>query len=429
MRKPKQKPDEKGIYRKGGKPGLWLRYSYEGKQVRVPLHTRDFAEAIAIAKTLRGQPPKSKDGDPEFGWSKAIEKYLAEKQRSERPAAFRGKTWRTFRPGTVPKVRSCLVKFAKWTGTKAPEQVMKTHLEKYRDLYAKKSLASARTTMAQILAFFDHVGIYPGRIQLPEKRKLERREVVVSIATGNELIERAPNDRLRFVLFAGFHSGLRRGEIMHCRPSWFHFSRGILRVPRVDEVGGNVFAVKDSETRDIPLSAEFAAFAKAFLKSVEGDEYCLRNPTKRRSKAGTYDFRAPFTNYVIKAGHPTLFPHAMRHSWISEICNSGNHSIQEVAAWSGDSLETIEKSYWHKRAVPGALDHTMRGVRKGDEQAAIVHNIASQVAQLVARGTIDTDDLPKAIEQILARQTEEVGATKKLLAKFGETPPTVEGLD
>jgi integrase len=413
----KQKPEEKGIYRKGGKPGLWLRYSFEGFQVRVPLHTRDFAEAIEIAKTLRGQPPKAKEGDPEFGWTKAIDRYLAEKQQAERPAGFHGKTWRTFRPGTVGKVRSCLVKFANWTGTKAPQQVTKTQLEAYRDLYAKKSLASARTTMAQILAFFEHVGIFHGRIQLPEKRKLERREIVVSIAEGNALIEAAPTDRLRFVLFCGFHAGLRRGEIMHARPFWFQLSRGILRVPRVDEIGENRFAVKDSETRDIPLSAAFADFMKRFLEGVKPEEYCLRNPTKRRSKDGTYDFRRPFSDFVSVAGHPGLFPHAMRHSWITELCNSGNHSIQEVAAWSGDSLETIERNYWHKRATPGALDETMRGIRKGSEQVEMMKQIATQVAQLVAAGKIDTGDVPRAIEQMLERAEGDSKTLEKVLKK------------
>jgi len=389
MKKPKQRPEEKGIYRKSGKPGLWLRYNYQGVQVRVPLHTRDFTEAIEIAKTLRGQPPKSREGDPDFGWTKAIDKYLHEKQCQERPASFQGKTWRTFRPGTVPKVRSCLVKFAKWSKTNAPQQVTKKQLEDYRDLYAKNSNASARTTMAQILAFFDHVGIYPGRIQLPEKRKLERREVVISIVEGNKLIADAPNDRLRFVLFCGFHAGLRRGEIMHARSEWFHLKRGILRVPRVDEFGERPFAVKDSETRDIPLSAEFAAFMQRFLRGVKAEEYCLRNPTKLRSKAGTYDFRKPFSDFVKKAGYPSLFPHAMRHSWISGLCNSGNHSIQEVSAWSGDSLETIEKNYWHKRVTPGALDETMRGVRKGQEQAYLIHQMAAQIESLVATGKLD----------------------------------------
>lgn len=375
-KKLQQKPEEQGIYRKAGKPGLWLRYSYEGVQVRVPLHTRDFAEAIEVAKSLRGQPPKAKKGDPDFGWTKLIDRYLAEKQRTERPASFHGKTWRTFRPATVPKVRSCIVKFANWSKTKAPQQVTKKMLEDYRDMYAKKSLASARTTMAQILAFLDHVGIYPGRIQLPEKKNLERREVVLSIGEGNKLIKNAPNDRLRFILFCGFHAGLRRGEIMHARPTWFALNRGILRVPRVDELGDNKFQIKDNETRDIPLSADFEKFVRGFLKDVAADEYCLRNPTKRRSKTGTYDFIQPFRAYVAQAGHTGFFPHAMRHSWITELCNSGNHTMQEVSSWSGDSVETIEKNYWHKKTEKGALDHTMRGIRRMDEQDALIQEMA-----------------------------------------------------
>lgn len=381
--------DEVGLYQKTFRnkakevvelPGWWLRYSFKGEQLRIPLHTRDKAEAIEVAKRQRGLPPKAKEGDPEFGWTKAIEKYLTEKQQDERPPGFHGKTWRTFRPGTVGKVRSCLVKFANWTKTKSPQQVTKKHLEDYRDLYAKNSKASARTTLAQVLAFFEHIGVFPGRIQLPEKKKLERREVVVAINRSNDLISNAPNDRLRYVLFCGFHAGLRRGEIMHSTPTWFHLDREILRVPRVDEVAANVFEVKDSETRDIPLSEDFLAFVKDFLRDKKRNEYCLQNPTKRRSKTGTYDFRRPFTEYASETGIPELFPHAMRHSWITEICNSGNHSVQEVAAWSGDSIDTIEKHYWHRKATPGALHHTMKGVRKGDADRALQTDVAEILA-------------------------------------------------
>lgn len=123
MSRPPNKTEEKGVYRKDGKPGLWLRYSHEGRQVRVPLHTRDFAEAVQIAKTLRGQPPKVREGEPGFGWKKTLERYLAVKQAPERPPGSKGQTRRTFRPATVPKVRSCLQWFATWTGTKHPTAV------------------------------------------------------------------------------------------------------------------------------------------------------------------------------------------------------------------------------------------------------------------------------------------------------------------
>ena len=147
----------------------------------------------------------------------------------------------------------------------------------------------------------------------------------------------------------------------------------------MDEVGENKFQIKDDESRDIPLSQQFSAFLKDFLPNIK-EGYCLQNPTKRRSKAGTYDFRLPFSEFVAACGRPELYPHAMRHSWISELCNSGNHTVQDVSAWSGDTIETIEKNYWHKRVIPGALDDTMQGKRSSDaikEVAATLKNIST----------------------------------------------------
>ena len=374
MARPHKNPEAAGVYPRG--EWFWLRHTVEGEEKRVPLRSRIYEEAIVRARELRGKAaPEAAKGS----WVTVIERYLKEKQNPRRPAGYTGKRWQTMRPGTIPKVRSCLKTFVTWSGLSSPSKVTLPILERYLEKTSKKSKAGGRTTLATINAFLAHVGCLPGRIQLPAKKELERRQVVVTIRGGNELIEKAQTDNLRFVLYCGFHAGLRRGEIMHSRPAWFDMDRRVLTVPRVDEVGESKFQIKDDESRDIPLSKQFSAFLKDFLPKVNGG-YCLQNPTKRRSKAGTYDFRLPFSEFVAACGRPELYPHAMRHSWISELCNSGNHTIQEVSAWSGDTIETIEKNYWHKRVVPGALDDTMQGKRSSDaikEVAATLKNIST----------------------------------------------------
>lgn len=75
-------------------------------------------------------------------------------------------------------------------------------------------------------------------------------------------------------------------------------------------------------------------------------------------------------------GRPEVYPHSFRHSWITALCNSGNHTITEVAAWSGDRLETIEENYWKKTAAKGALDATLSGLRKSTEEAKARANLA-----------------------------------------------------
>ena len=58
MARPPKSKVAPGIYEKDH--GFWLRYTYDGKQVRVRLGTNDPAEAIKRADELRGRPPVDK---------------------------------------------------------------------------------------------------------------------------------------------------------------------------------------------------------------------------------------------------------------------------------------------------------------------------------------------------------------------------------
>ena len=54
-------PHAKGIFCR--KKSYWLRYTLEGIQHRVPLHTRDYLEAVQCARELRGKPvPEKRNG-------------------------------------------------------------------------------------------------------------------------------------------------------------------------------------------------------------------------------------------------------------------------------------------------------------------------------------------------------------------------------
>lgn len=364
MARPPKNPDAPGIYPRGN-GWYWLRYTVNSKEVRVPLRTKRYEQAVVNAIKKRGQVLEG-NKKANSNWHESIEKYLREKQSPKKPGGYSGRSWRIFRPGTVVRVRSCLNVFARWSNVAKPSAITVKKLEDYLEHASKKSNAGGRSKLSTIQAFLRHIGCSPGDITLPSSNSIERREIVVSISVSNKMIEAAPTDQLRFILFCGFHAGLRRSEIMHARKSWFHIDRGILEVPRVDFCGGKKFEAKDRETRSIPISVDFLVFLRTFLRGLDNDEYCLRNPTKRRSRNRTYDFRQPFEKFMRKFGRPDVFPHAMRHSWITELCNSSNHSIQDVSAWSGDTIQTIERSYWHKKAVAGALDETMRGKKNAD---------------------------------------------------------------
>ncbi len=178
----------------------------------------------------------------------------------------------------------------------------------------------------------------------------------------------------------GFWAGLRSNEIRHAKPSWFRLDRGILRVPAKE----GDFQSKDAESREIPLSAEFVAFLRGYLKDKPNTEFILKSGKSRKSRDGTYDFKKPLGDYMAGIGHPEFYPHAMRHSWITELVNSGNHTLQEVSAWSGDNLETIEKNYWKKRVVAGSIDATLRGERTQAKQSQQIEDMVGKLGELLA---------------------------------------------
>ena len=358
-------PAARGIYQRNSV--YWLRHTVDGYQERVPLHTRDFSEAVQKAKELRGKPTL---GKPEkLTWQGAIRKYVADKVAGKRPAHLAGRRIRTFRPTTGPKVASALKVFAERTGVDSPAKVRVDHIQKYYDTRRKNSEAGARSTIAVIQAFLDHIQCLPKRIMFAVDRKPEARQVVVSVDTANKWIEACPTPQLKFILYCGFHAGLRRGEIVHSRPQWFDLNRRVLTIPQKEKQklpGGRTieWLPKDAEARQIPLSQAFCDFLKTFLESPRA--FCLLGT--KRSKDGLYDFRAPYESFMKAMGREDVTIHAMRHSWISELCNSGNHSITEIASWSGDTVETIEKNYWKKTTKTGGLDSTMQGKKAGHAQ-------------------------------------------------------------
>lgn len=379
----KKQPELVGLYRKKGKQTWRFRWTdADGVRHGISTGKRELSEAIEVAKSLRGTTPSTAKKN---AWAVAVDKYLADKVAGKRPPHLAGRRLQKMRKSSVYRVKSCLTVFAERTGVKKPEEATVKHLQKYYDTRSKNSEAGARSTIATVQAFLDHMGCLRERVKFDAGNKPEARMATISVEVANRWIDECHRDDLRFVLFCGLHCGMRKGEIRHSRPAWFDLqaSPAVITIPGKEvqyiKTGRFDWKTKDGETRQIPLSKKFVEFLKVYLPTCT--RFCLAS---KFSKDGLLDFRVPYEKFVAIRQRPDLTIHGMRHSWISSLCNSGHASITQIAAWSGDSIQTIQANYWHKNVAPEALDSTLEGKKAGHDATDIKAMIAQVQHEIYA---------------------------------------------
>jgi integrase len=155
------------------------------------------------------------------------------------------------------------------------------------------------------------------------------------------LIAACPREDLAFVLYAGFHAGLRKNEIIEARPWWFDLRNGLLHLRATATM-----KFKDREERTIPLTKGFAEFLKSYGLR---EPYMLRPDVKHGRNRYRYDFSRPFFDHVKtqgleKIGQTRLTPHLMGHTFASLLVSNGV-SLYKVAVWLGDDPRVVESHY------------------------------------------------------------------------------------
>src|SRR5262249_47986459 len=147
---------------------------------------------------------------------------------------------------------------------------------------------------------------------------------------------------LKFILYAGFHAGLRKSEILGARVFWFDLKAGLLHVQNEPETG---FILKDRENRAIPLTDDFKNFLATYLAGRELNSYALRQEESGGKGDYRYEFKRVVHSHFKRCGVTSTI-HDMRRSFASNLVSRGV-SIYKVARWLGDGVAVVEKSYGH----------------------------------------------------------------------------------
>jgi len=349
-------PAAKGVYPRThkGKTIYWLSYQKNHKRSWVSLETSDYATAIQRAVELRRRPELNEGGL----LKDEIKRYVAFKVQ-------KGK----FSRSSEKNVPYFLNALPNMFGNIHPARITQSDAMRfYTKIRSRVLEKSAQDYVGYARAFYTWA-INTARIcntnpfvglELPKVITAARKEFCRA-NLRDKLIAECPRDDLRFVLYCGFHAGLRRNEIMEARPEWFDLDGRMLHIKKISpedapKLGLDPFDLKDREERSIPLSKEFTAFLTCWINPKA--DYCLAPGVRRRKNRYRYDIRRPFEDYMEKQECSWVTMHTMRRTFASILASRGT-SIYFIAKWLGDDVETTTNHYAH---LAPAHDHLEKGL-------------------------------------------------------------------
>jgi len=323
-----------GIYLRG--KVYWMRYSRLGKQCFVSLETNDLAEGIRRAAKIRTNPltkSQATIGD-------LIDKFLRYKQT---------KAKRRYTRHSAYNKKYVLRRVDHYFDGKSISKITPKDMERfYEKTASKRTEQTAHTYLLCARAFFNWC-VDTERIMLVNPCK----EFTVSIdqtfsrkrfcepALMHKLIDEAPNQQMKFILYSGFH-GMRFNEIVEAIPSWFDLDRKEIHVEETPH-----FLPKNKKRRTIPIADDFLEFLKTY--PLNG-KYCIAPAVERGIAKYRYDFTRPFRLYMKKQGCPWVTPHVLRHTFTT-LLYFANTPLIKISQWSGDTVRVLERHYIHE--VPG----------------------------------------------------------------------------
>jgi site-specific recombinase XerD len=316
----------KGLYLRG--EIYWFAKQVNGRRSMVSLETRDYVEAVQRAREIMDAP----ELQPAQSFRAEVERFLKHKYETNRYSKM-----------SAESKSSCLNLFADSVKNIPPTSVTGYQCKAfYNAAKARIAASTAESYMFTLRSFFNWCVkenlCRRNPVLEVELDRIDRkgRTHFADLALAQRLIENAPNDDLRYVLFCGFHTGMRKLEIIEAVPEWFNLSARTVEIRATA-----TFRPKDRDARTVPLTDQFAEFLKRWgLRSP----YVLQPDVVQGSHRYRFDFRRAFSDYMKAQGVPWISPHVMRHSFAS-ICASKGIDIYRIATWLGDDVRVVQRHY------------------------------------------------------------------------------------
>jgi integrase len=318
----------RGIYQRGNI--FWLTQGSGGNRIQKSLETSDYAEAVAKAQEILNNPVLNTTN----GFLADLNDFINEQVKNG--------VWTKNSKNTKTSV---LMMFGEDLGLPPLPKITKANVQHWYDQQVNRiKTVTANAYITDIKAFLNWA-VGKRIIHKNPADEIELREVkngarvkFCSFEDRDKIINGAPTEELKFVLYAGFFAGFRKNEIIESRPDWFDMKRRHIHVKATA-----TFTAKDKEERTIPMSKQF----HQFLKGYGSRGPFMIAPTVTHGKGQyRYDFRKPYADYMASIGFAWVTPHVMRHTFASLLASEGC-SLFKIATWLGDTEATTQKHYAH----------------------------------------------------------------------------------
>lgn len=321
--------------------GIWyIRYYEDGKERWKSTGTKKRSDA-ALALTAWRKGPADPEpecvADPVAAelfdvYAKAMANQLSPKTLEAREWA-----WNRSRTAFAPRVLSDIT-----------QDLVRAHRASYKgnEVTYNSWLRNMRTMYKQLA----ELGLYSGECPFHAVKYMDEPDTPVEVLTWEHIeylcwvaahhyITTPPQGggnrtNVHMVFVLGGYFGLRAGEISAARWEHVDWRLNTLRV-----VSGDEFQTKSRKSRTIPLFNN----ARPWLEAERRDSGFIYSPDR---PSPVIDFTRAFGTVCAKAGLPHVYPHLLRHSFVSNKLMDGKPPAK-VASWSGHSTLQIQEVYKH----------------------------------------------------------------------------------
>jgi integrase len=353
----KKDAPERGIFLR--RKTYWFSQTVKGKRHWHNLETDDL-EVAKVRKAEFLDSPRAPQGD---SIKSAIARFIEFKVSRHK-----------YTRNTVSRVQYPLAAFEKHCGPAATlATVQAPAIQRWYDrVRARRTDATAQQYLVTIRALF-RWAVEQEKVRYDNpvkgvdvtKPKTTARVRFVTADQRDKLIAAADPD-MKFILYCGFHAGLRRNEISEARVFWFDLSQKLLHVETTplptgtrwqgEDVVNDIYGVpvrpfipKGKKSRTVPLTNPFAEFLKRYLADRDQPEFVME-PAISHTGRYRYNFRSPYAAFMRRQKASWVTPHILRHTFGSLLVQKGV-SLYKVAAWLGDTQVVTERHYAHLAPV------------------------------------------------------------------------------